>query len=812
MPELDTLRLIAGAVSAKETAITLGAAALAAFAGGSLLAPAVRRALFPEPIKTSLAEFLHFDRVLEDGRTIRLKDGGLVRTIEIMGADMGALTRQERETLFQRRKFWFDTLGDTADLGVEVRIIVSRAKVPLTLDLRFDSELLQTVSDKWHRDFADSYRNRQFLVLSVPGSSQRARARLNDATLQAVESLDPFRPVVLGHDAPEFSPLLTAWSDLLNPHHAGAVGSFSDDIAARLVASRVHFARDGLITFTHGVGESRSYATALGISKWGDVIGEDLATELLSIDAELTIVHQLKPYSPVNAEIRLRKNMDFMLSIRDSPGIKQQFNVALEAVEAGADTRQAAIDHQMTIFVHAISRAELDERVSLVRKKVNNFGIRTVAEGLRTQQLWFSIFPGNRRLVRPCLLFSQHMAEIATFETAAQGHFRSDWGEGPIRMLRTSTGAPYAFQFHDGPDKEELGHMVLIGPTGAGKTMFMTWLMAGARRIPNLRTYTFDRHLGAYVYTTATGGAYLAVQSEIPGVAACQLNPCHLDLTEENQAFLQRWMRLITGCADADSAEMIARAVRSLAIIPERQRRSLRAVFDEAFDQHSPVRKEMRRWVENKQYGTVFNGPKDTLDLAGNAHVAFDMTRVFDDDLLTRAIVSYLLHRIFETLAHDASPALIFIDETKPMLAHEMFRREVFEVLLQEGRKKRVVVVSAFQRPQAIVEAGMGEVVRANVPTQIFFRNPNAKREDYEGWRLTDREWAFITGQLASAQHLPRAVLVKRASGESVVLDVNLNKLGPWREIFRSGSEFVQRAQACQKTYSRSWVVHYLED
>lgn len=92
------------------------------------------------------------------------------------------------------------------------------------------------------------------------------------------------------------------------------------------------------------------------------------------------------------------------------------------------------------------------------------------------------------------------------------------------------------------------------------------------------------------------------------------------------------------------------------------------------------------------------------------------------------------------------APALIMIDETAPMLKHEMFR-DNFIKGLQEGRKKRQAYLCAFQQPNIVDELGVGDAVRGQCKTMIFFRNTQATPESYAKWNLTDSEYDFISGR-----------------------------------------------------------------
>jgi type IV secretion system protein VirB4 len=205
----------------------------------------------------------------------------------------------------------------------------------------------------------------------------------------------------------------------------------------------------------------------------------------------------------------------------------------------------------------------------------------------------------------------------------------------------------------------------------------------------------------------------------------------------------------------------------------------------------------------------MFNGVSDSLNIEDSRLVSFDMTDIFKDDLLAQATISYLMHKIQETISECNSPALIFIDETEPMLRNPMFRT-YYLTMLQEYRKRGAAVVSAFQRPEAIAQVGMGEAIRGQCQTVFFFPNPQAKEADYADWQLTDTEWRFIKGDLPISRRLKRSVLVKRATGEAVVLDTDLSPLGSYLRIFSSGRDNVALAMDLQNKNPDKWLECYL--
>ena len=219
------------------------------------------------------------------------------------------------------------------------------------------------------------------------------------------------------------------------------------------------------------------------------------------------------------------------------------------------------------------------------------------------------------------------------------------------------------------------------------------------------------------------------------------------------------------------------------------------------------MRSALKKWVDDLQYGDMFNEDADTLDLQSRL-TTFDFTDILQDPVLAPAVISYILHRINNTTVSGGNPSLIMIDETAPMLENKMFR-DNFIAGLQEGRKNRQAYMVAFQRANVLDKLGIGDVVRGQAQTIMFFRNPAADAADYEHWNLNPLEMAFIQGK--AYPNLKRAVLLSRpVNNESVILNTELGGLGSLLKLFESGRSSVLLAEELYRQFGSAFVAEYL--
>lgn len=802
----SALSLLTTGASPLREGLNLAGMLLGGAAFTALSVPAVARFVLPPPRDTRLADHLPFDRLLPDDRTLSCRDGTLVQCVLVEGRDITFLSLAEREALFRLRKNWLDSL---AEMGVTIRSMLLRERVALRRDDLFDNSLLKEMAKSWNASFHTTYHHRQVIVLSIPGKNRSARTRLQEAVDATLHLLAPYQPRVMSRGTAGDDDLLAFWGFIASPISRPRANAGRNEISEAIAHDTVEFTGEhGIIRFQRG--EQQRYVAAIGVRRFGDYVDEQLVADLAGLDSEFVVMNLVEPWSKAIAALKIAQEGRMSRVTRFSEAADEQYGSAMEIIEGLDENRASLANYSFIIFLITDEPAKLSVLDGEIRKIFAAYGAGSVREGVAAQASWFSQFPGYQPWPRSYRFFSSNIACNMTLDRAPPGLPKCDWGDGPLALFRTVGGTSYSFQLHVSAEKDAVAHAVCIGPTGSGKTTVMSFLAGMSLRHQKLRAYIFDRYQGAYVFTNAVGGRYVNLTPQADGGDQCGLNPFQCTDTPANRAFLRLWLRAITGCEDADSLEEISLAVQSLfdSTIPIEER-SLSVLYEPCFSAALPLKRELQKWVDRSAYGSMFNAPRDTLDMRTSRLVTFDMTDIFKDELLTQATLSYLMHRIQATIGEANAPAFIFIDETEPMLRNPQFRT-YYLTMLQEYRKRGAAVISAFQRPEAIAQTGMSEAIRGQCQTMFFFPNPQAKPEDYADWSLTDSEWAYVKGELPISRRLKRSVLVKRSTGESVVLDTDLTPLGPYIRIFASGRESVAYATDLQRRFGSEWVDHYV--
>ena len=805
-PSFDfTSVFVEGLTSIEVMLAIIGMISAAAFA--VLLATRFGNWVLPSPRESRVSDFLPFASLMEDGITIKCANGTYARVFRIAGLDLAAVTPEKAYSMMEARKATIDNLSE---LSIVCRVITLRERVKRKADEgNFNNEILQKVNEAWSQSMDRVYVNTHYVVLTVIDRKD-ALKDLNYACQSLIATLGEYGVFQMYENvdsAATDSPFYV-FSRLCSPvskPEAKVRKAQNAELNEMLSADHIHFTKEkGIIHFFSG--DKDLYEIVMGIRTTGDYMDESMIVSLLSIDCELVLLHNIRPIFRPQARLMLMQQQRMAMMTSFSSGVVEQYGAALSAIEDSDADYQALTEYAMSIIIKGETKEEINFGESEVQRICRSFSVTPVREGWVTQATFFSQFPTYDTYPRTYRYLSRIVALAVSFDKPSEGFSKSDWGNGAITTFRTMSGSAYQFQFHVSPEEGAVAHCCIIGPTGKGKTTLLTFLAGQAMRHGDLRVFFFDRHRGAEIFTRAIGGAYVGFDGDNKNVS---LNPFDAADTPNNRAFLRRWMKAITLTDDALSEREVARAVTTAFDYLRPEERVMKNLYKSCFSPTGNMRREMYRWVNPDQYGKIFNADTDSLDLKSKRFMAFDFTHIFEDETLAPAVISYVMHRIQSETGETGVPSLIMIDETAPMLKHPMFK-DYFVQGLQEGRKKRQAYLCAFQQPNIIDKLGVGEAIRGQCQTVLFFRNQQAMPEDYATWNLTQTELDFILGK--TYRDFEYAILLSRPpTGESVILDVNLGALGPYLKLYNSGRNNVLLVESLIKEYGEeNFVTKYL--
>ena len=767
-----------------------------------LYVPTLLKRIFPQFGYAKYANYLPFARVNSDN-TMTLTDGSVIKVYRVAGVQTSMQDDETKAKFLDLRAQLFNQIRDP---NVTLRFYMVRDAVDENTRYEFNQPTLQRIYDKWRGQGLKIFVNSYYIVLSVNGGDAKAKLSQYGNYIESV--LAAYKPTVLKNDSRDN--MARFFGRILSPISKPQPLRADNDIANVTTVDDVEFWHDGIIRYISG--GNQSFAACVSFKTSPDYLDEEFFETVSTIQTEMITMNGFGIMGSKAVEKTFRQRR--ATAEENTTSTEEQIVQAESAMDENISGNQSLVNFYPVFILYGSSTEELQKYVDEFKKIAASFGISPVVETFASKVSWFAQIPGFDVFPRSFKLLSRAAAITIPMSTQPTGVENSDWGPGPLVVFPTAQGTPYQFQFHVSDKPAAVGHTLTIGPTGGGKTTLFSFLIAQSLRHPKLKAFFFDRNKGAEIFTLAVGGKYITMQGKekvknpTEQSFVTHLNPLKMPDSAANRAFLRRWFAIISGQNDAVSADEIARAVSVNFDYLGDNDRLLKNLWESCFSSSGKMRPALKKWVDPLQYGDMFNESADTLDLQSRL-TTFDFTDILQDEVLAPAVISYILHRINNITVSGGNPSLIMIDETAPMLENKMFR-DNFITGLQEGRKNRQAYMVAFQRANVLDKLGIGDVVRGQAQTVLFFRNPAADAADYAHWNLNPLEMAFIQGK--AYPNLKRAVLLSRpVNGESVVLNTELGGLGNMLRLFESGRSSVLLAEELYKMYGNNFVNEYLK-
>lgn len=450
-----------------------------------------------------------------------------------------------------------------------------------------------------------------------------------------------------------------------------------------------------------------------------------------------------------------------------------------EALDAAMSGKFAFGSHHLSICCFEYSEKSVENAISMAIVEFSNVGITATRETLNMEACFWAQLPGNLNyVVRKATINTLNLAGLASFHNYPSGkRVGNHWGDA-CTVLNTVSGTPYFFSFH----VRDVGHTMIIGPTGAGKTVMMNFLCAQAQKF-NCRMFFFDKDRGAEIFIRALGGKYSILES-----SKCSgFNPLKLQENPENKAFLIEWLTvLLTINGETITAEDMARiteAVNGNYLLPYEKRvlRNIAPFLGMGGPGSLAGRLEM--WYGNGSHARLFDNDEDIIDFFSSFVFGFEMGEILKDKKSISPVLLYLFHRIQTSL--DGSPTMIILDEAWALIDNPVFAPKIKD-WLKVFRKLNAFIVFATQSVEDATKSSISDTLVQQTATQIYLPNLKATEVYRTAFMLSEREFQLIK----TTDPGTRYFLVKQDQG-GVIARIDLTGMGDVIRVLSGRAETV---------------------
>jgi type IV secretion system protein VirB4 len=317
------------------------------------------------------------------------------------------------------------------------------------------------------------------------------------------------------------------------------------------------------------------------------------------------------------------------------------------------------------------------------------------------------------------------------------GPERCDHLDGPPLLVAQTKGAtPFRVSLHVG----DVGHTIVVGPTGAGKSVLLAMLALQFRRYAKSQIIFFDKGRSARAATHGLGGAWY--QLGVKGGLAFQ--PLRTIDDDGARLWALEWLCGVLAhervAITPEIMETVWSALRSLASAPATERTMTGLV---ALLSRDVLRQALERYTLEGPYGRFLDADADRVSDADV--LTFEMEELMALPGLTAPVLTYLFHALEGRF--DGRPTLLVLDEAWVFLDDPLFANRIRE-WLKTLRKKNVAVVFATQSLADIAESRIAPAIIESCPTRIFLPNPRAlepaQTETYRRFGLNDTQIRLV--------------------------------------------------------------------
>nr|WP_010395128.1 conjugal transfer protein TrbE [Paracoccus sp. TRP] len=454
----------------------------------------------------------------------------------------------------------------------------------------------------------------------------------------------------------------------------------------------------------------------------------------------------------------------------DTDAANKAADADLALQELGADyAGQAYVTATITVWDNDPRIA--DEKLRLVEKVVQGRDFTAMPETINAVDAWLGSLPGNVYAnVRQPPISTLNLAHMIPLSAVWAGPERDEhFGSPPLLFGKTEGSTPFRFSLHVG----DVGHTLVVGPTGAGKSVLLALMALQFRRYENSQVFAFDFGGSIRAAALAMGGDWHDLGGDLTDGAesSVSLQPLARVHDVPERAWAADWLIAILMREGIqitpEVKEHLWSALTSLASAPV-QERTITGLC--VLLQSNDLKQALRSYCVGGPYGRLLD--------AENEHLGHAAVQAFEIEGLVGtgsapAVLAYLFHRIGDRL--DGSPTLLIIDEGWLALDDEGFAGQLRE-WLKTLRKKNASVIFATQSLSDIDGSAIAPAIIESCPTRLLLPNERAIEPQitaiYRRFGLNDRQIEIL------ARATPKRDYYCQSRRGNRLFDLGLSEVG----------------------------------
>ena len=311
----------------------------------------------------------------------------------------------------------------------------------------------------------------------------------------------------------------------------------------------------------------------------------------------------------------------------------------------------------------------------------------------------------------------------------------------PLFFAKTEGSTPFRFSLHVG----DVGHALIVGPTGAGKSVLLALMALQFRRYAGSQVFAFDFGGSIRAAALAMGGDWHDLGGAISEDSAdVALQPLARIDEPSERAWAAEWVAALLARESVgitpELKDRLWSALTSLSSAPiaERTLSGLSVLL-----QSNALKQALQPYTIAGPWDRLLDAETERL---GEADVQAFETEGLIGAGAASAVLSYLFHRIEDRF--DGRPTLLIIDEGWLALDDRGFAGQIRE-WLKTLRKKNASVVFATQSLADIDGSAIAPAIIEACPTRIFLPNERALEPQimgvYRRFGLNDRQIEILS-------------------------------------------------------------------